>query len=208
MRTITATYNIYKYEELSDNAKQKVKDSCLALRSDVFHEDVINNLGSLFGYNKLKVQYSLSYCQGDGLNIYGEVSAEDIFDCLAKSDMYHTSLEKYADFMTDAEKDTILYYAYYCGSIELPYNRHYCYYLADRISFADDWFGSLAYEDYENIQIETIRKFEELVQDIFYTLCKDYENSGYEYLYEVGDEDMQDMCDANGWEFYEDGTLF
>lgn len=207
MRTITATYNIYKYEELSESAKESVKGWYLPMRNDDFCDYVKHDIKRLFDNADVKVQYSLASCQGDGLNIYGEVSAEDIFDCLAKSNEY-TLLAKYADVMTDAEKDTILYYAGYCNDIELPYNHHYCYCLADRISFADDWFDSLEYEDYENIQIETIRKFEELVQDIFHTLCKYYENDGYEYLYEISDEEMQELCEANEWEFYIDGTLF
>ena len=207
MRTITTTHNIYQYHELSDSAKQKVKYEYLPMRNDDFCDYVKHDIKHLFDDADVKVQYSLNSCQGDGVNIYGVVSAEDIFNALAKSGDY-TLLEKYADFMTDAEKDTILYYADYCNDIELPYNRHYCYCLADYISFADDWRDSLEYEDYENIQIETIRKFEELVQDIFHTLCKDYENGGYKYLYEISDEEMQELCEANEWEFYIDGTLF
>lgn len=205
--TITTTHNIYKYHELSDYAKQNVKDEYLPVRNDDFSDYVKYDIKRLFDDADVKVQYSLNSCQGDGVNIYGSVSAEDIFSCLAKSDEY-TLLAKYADVMTDAEKDTILYYAEYCNDIELPYNRRYCYCLADHINFADDWRDSLEWEDYENIQIETIRKFEELVQDIFHTLCKDYENGGYEYLYEISDEEMQELCEANEWEFYGDGTIY
>ena len=51
-------------------------------------------------------------------------------------------------------------------------------------------------------------KFEALVRDIFYKLCKSYENWGYEYFYEISDEDLEDMCEANGYEFLADGTVF
>ena len=207
MRTITITKNVYAYDELSESAKQKVKDWYLPMRNDDFSDYVNHNVKYLFDGSDVKVQYSLSYCQGDGLNIYGKVYAEDIFNALAKSDKY-TILEKYADAMTDAEQDTILYYAGLCNDIELPYNRNYCYCMADYINFADDWRDSLEWEDYENIDIVTIHKFENLVQDIFNTLCSDYENDGYEYLYEINDEEMQETCEANEWEFYEDGTIF
>lgn len=207
MRTITITKNVYTYDELSESAKQKVKDWYLPMRNDDFSYYVNHNVKYLFDDADVNVQYSLGYCQGDGLNIYGKVYAEDIFNALAKSDKY-TILEKYADVMTDAEQDTILYYAGLCNDIELPYNRHYCYCLADYINFADDWCDSLEWEDYENIDVVTIHKFENLVQDIFNTLCSDYENGGYEYLYEINDEEMQETCEANEWEFYEDGTIF
>lgn len=207
MRTITITNNIYKYHELSDDAKQNVKYWYLPMRNDDFSDYVNYHVKRLFDGSDVKVQYSLNSCQGDGLNIYGRVYAEDIFNCLAKSDEY-TLLAEYADVMDENEKDTILYYAGLCSNIELPYNRHYCYCMADYIDFAGEWRNQLEWEDYEGIEVETIHKFEGLVQDIFNTLCSNYESCGYEYLYEISDEEMQETCEANEWEFYADGTLY
>lgn len=209
MRIETVTYHVYKYNELSEDAKQKVKDDYLSddYRPYLFNEDLEWYLEDLFGKNDLKIQFSLGYCQGDGLNIYGNVYAEDIFNALAKSDKYPI-LEKYADVMTDAEKDTILYYAGICNDIELPCNNRYCYCIADRISFADDWIDTLEWEDYEDIQKDTILKFEGLVQDIFSALCGQFEKDGYKYFYEISDEEMEETCEANEWEFHENGKLF
>ena len=83
MRTATINYEVYKYGELTEGAKEKVKAWYLEGREPfVFTEDCEMDLENLFGENDLKVQYSLGYCQGDGFNIYGKVYAESIFKCL------------------------------------------------------------------------------------------------------------------------------
>ena len=165
------------------------------------------DLENLFGKNDLNVQYSLSSCQGDGFNIYGKINAENIFNCLEKHNG-GTHLEKFEDVLTDKEKKTILAYAEECGAINLPMNKLYCYSLADYIDVYNDWEISLMYADYTDINVDVLKKFEEVVRGIFHTLCKVYEKWGYEYFYEIADEDMEEMCESNGYEFLEDGTVY
>lgn len=204
--TITKTYDVYKYNELSDSAKEKVKEWYLQGQEPfIFSEDCKQDLYNLFGDNDLDVQYSLGYCQGDGFNIYGKIDAEDIFNCLEKHNG-GTQLAKFENVLTEKEKKTILHYAEECGEIELPMNSRYCYSLADYIDIAEDWEYKLV--DYKNLNTEAIKKFEKLVRDIFGTLCRSYEKWGYEYFYEISDEDLEEMCEVNGYEFLEDGTIF
>lgn len=209
MRTATVDYEVYKYGELSDEAKEKVRAWYLEGQEPyVFTEDCEMDLENLFGENDLKVQYSLGYCQGDGFNIYGEIYAESILNCLAKHNG-GVQLEKFENVLTDKEKRTILNYAEKCNAIELPMNRRYCYSLADYIEFAEDWEYQLEnYFDYKNINTEVLKKFEELVKEIFDTLCTSYEKWGYEYFYEISEEDLEEMCEANEYEFLADGTIF
>ena len=37
---------------------------------------------------------------------------------------------------------------------------------------------------------------------------KGYEKGGYKYFYEVDEEELAEICEANGWEFYESGEFF
>ena len=37
---------------------------------------------------------------------------------------------------------------------------------------------------------------------------KDYEKNGYAYFYEIDDKDLEELCEANDYEFLEDGTVF
>lgn len=209
MRTEMVAYNVYKFNELNDNAKEKVKQWYLdGQETYIFSEDCKEDLRNLFGKNDLDVQYSLSYCQGDGFNIYGKIYAEDIISCLEKHNG-GTQLEQFEDVLTEKEKKTILHYAKRCGAIELPMNNRYCYSLADYIDIVEDWEYELKYSyEYKNINVEALNKFEKMVRDIFGILCNSYEKWGYEYFYEISDEDLEEMCEANGYEFLEDGTLF
>lgn len=204
--TITKTYDVYKYNELSNSAKEKVKEWYLQGQEPfIFSDDCKQDLYNLFGNNDLDVQYSLGYCQGDGFNIYGKIDAENIFNCLEKHNG-GTQLAKFENVLTEKEKKTILHYAEECGEIELPMNSRYCYSLADYIDIAEDWEYKLV--DYKNLNTEVIKKFEKLVRDIFRTLCRSYEKWGYEYFYEISEEDLEEMCEVNEWEFLEDGTIF
>ena len=209
MRTATIEYQIYKYMELSDEAKAKAKEWCLEGREPfVFTEMCEEDLYNLFGENDLKVQYSLAYCQGDGFNIYGKVDAESIIECLEKHNG-GTQLEQFENVLTEKEKKTILHYAELCGEIELPINNRYCYCIARYVDVAEEWEYILEnHFDYSNINKEALEKFENLVQEIFEELCRSYEEQGYEYFYEISEEDLEEMCEANGYEFLADGTVF
>ena len=209
MRTATIEYNVYSYNELSEEAKEKVKAWYLEAQEPfVFSEDCKQDLENLFGENGLDVQYSLGYCQGDGFNIYGKIDAESIFKCL-EAHSGGVQLEKFEGVMTDKEKKTVLHYAERCGEIELPRNNGYCYCIADYIDIAEEWAYNLEnYFCYRAINMKTLKKFEAMVKEIFEILCKDYEKQGYEYFYEISEEDMEDICEANGYEFLEDGTVF
>lgn len=209
MRTATVEYKIYKYNELSEKAKEKVKQWYLEGREPfVFTEMCEEDLYNLFGKNDLHVQYSLGYCQGDGFNIYGKINAENIFKCLENHNG-GSQLEKFENVLTDKEKKTILNYADECGDIELPSNNRYCYCIAEHIDIADNWEYHLeCYSGYANINKKVLDKFEKLVHEIFTELCNSYEKQGYEYFYEISEEDLDEMCEANGYEFLEDGTTF
>lgn len=209
MRTECVQYNVYKYNELDESAKEKVKRWYLdGLDADFFADDCKEDLYNLFGKNDLKVQFSLASCQGDGFNIYGEIDAESIFNCLENHNG-GTQLAEFEDIMTDKEKKTILHYANECGNIKLPMNNRYCYSLTDYIDIKDDWMYDLEwYSGYSNINVDALVKFEKLVRDIFGKLCNSYEKQGYEFFYEIGEQDLEEWCEANEYEFLEDGTVF
>ena len=108
--TVVTTYEIYTYDELSGEAKEKVKQWYLeGQEADIFTDICKEDLNNLFGENDLDVQYSLSYCQGDGFNIYGQIKAKQIFECLENNNG-GTQLEEFKGVLTDEEKKTILCY--------------------------------------------------------------------------------------------------
>lgn len=209
MRTkiVLSKFNLYKYNELSEQAKETVKEWYLNGKEPcIFTDYCLEDLKNTFGDNDLKVQYSLNSCQGDGLNIYGSVNVENIIHYLK-----NCPRKKHENVLTNEEIKTLLLYNKWCSDISLQYNLNYSYSLADRIEFAEEWKNELEWMDSTNenvINISLLEKFEKLVRDIFTLLCKEYESDGYDYFYETSEEELTETCEANEWEFLEDGSFY
>lgn len=211
MEVVAREYKVYNYSELSEDAKEKAKQWYLDddFRPSEFENIYTEDLHYLFNNSDLKMQFSLSYCQGDGLNIYGKLDLMDVFAAIRDADHSGEQFKQYKDLFSEHEQKTIEAYMEACGrEIELPYNRHYCYCVDDRVDFADEWIEILEYCRYKNIQIDTIRKMEKLVGMMFENLSATYEKYGYDYFYNADDEVVNEACEANGWRFLEDGTFF
>ena len=211
MEVVTREYKVYNFSELSEDAKEKAKKWYLDddFRPQEFENIYTEDLHYLFNNSDLKMQFSLSYCQGDGLNIYGKLDLMDVFATIRDTDHSGEQFKQYKDLFSEHEQKTIEAYMEACGrEIELPYNRHYCYCVDDRVDFADEWIEILEYCRYKNIQIDTIRKMEKLVGMMFENLSATYEKYGYDYFYNADDEVVNETCEANGWRFLEDGTFF
>lgn len=211
MRTITETYNVYRYDELSDDAKEKVKQWYLDddFRPYEFTEIYEQDLQNILPDSELKLQYSLNYCQGDGLNIYGELNINNILN-LPTSHFCGDEFDDMIGYFTEKEIKTIQCYMREVGNeIKLPQNNHYCYCIVDRIDFVDDWFYELEdYSHFRNINRDVLEKLEKYVIIVMERLCSDYEKYGYDFFYNVDDEVIEETCEANEWEFLEDGTFY
>lgn len=205
MRTITKEFNIYKYNELSQVAKEKVKEFYLKAQEPCIFEELCNEeLHDMF-HTDLNVQFSLSYCQGDGFNIYGKIGVDDILNALITI----PTLPKY-QFLTVENIKKLSKFGEICGRIELPENRFYCYSVSDRIDFCNDWIEDLT--DYcialDRKDRDLIFKFQQIVRKLFSELCNEYEKRGYEFFYETTEENIADWCEYNEFEFYEDGSIY
>ena len=189
MREATITVNVYKYEELCEKSKERVKTDYLqeCRTACEFSEICENELSVLFPHSSLRVEYSLSYSQGDGLNIYGVLDLEDalmrvMFDMGDEEQYILTKL---------LDKN---HYTY-----RMRQNGRYSYSICDRHFYVEDLIPEN--EDDEAVMSALVR--ENLVE-----LCGTFEQMGYEFFYEVSDEDMREICEANDWEFTADGEFF
>lgn len=207
MKTITKEYNVFKYEELSENAKEKAKQWYLESQdAEIFTMMCKHDLETLFPGSTLDVQYSLSCCQGDGFNIYGKVNLQDIFNILENGSAPNI-VEDFEPF-TEKEKRTLRFYNNYCD-ISLPENdTRYSYCVIDYIDLLIDWEHELEYYCVRNINKETIQKLENAIIRIFSNLCEIYEENGYNYFYEVDEKTLSEYCSENDIEFLEDGSIF
>ena len=208
--TITKTYNVYDFSELSEEAKEKAKSWYLdGQEPEIFTENCEENLAYLFPNSDLKVQYSLSYCQGDGLNIYGELDPLNVIALLREKKCGDTFSEADKSFSAREEKIIKAYIKIFRFKISLPMNTtHYSYCVANKTDFANEWIEELEYNQFRSIKTGVIRKFERIVVSVFRKLAAQYEKAGYEYFYEISDEDMKEICEANEYMFLKDGTYF
>lgn len=195
MREATIKVNVYKYEELCEKAKEHVKTEYLQeCRTPYeFSELCEDELNTLFPHSSLKVEYSLSYSQGYGLNIYGVLDLED-------------ALMRVSPDLTD-EEHYILIKVLGCNhyTYRMRQNGRYSYCICDRHCYVEDLIPEN--EDDEAV-MSALAKFNHLVRQNLVGLCDKFERLGYEYFYTVSDNEMIEISDVNGWEFTADGEFF
>lgn len=198
MRTEIIEKKIYTFSELSKESKETVKQWYLNGQESFIFSDMVNeDLSSFFKSSELKIEYSLSYCQGDGLNIYGKLDIVDMFEKLEIEEERQKELLDIFDFDTRMElsqhKDNYGYSLKFKDKKEIS---DYIY----------DMCVEELKEDSEKYKIAESFLFS--VLDYMEKLDKEYEESGYNYFYEISDEELQEACDSNGCEFLEDGTIY
>lgn len=212
MRIVKLEYKVYEFKELSEEAKDNVRKWYIddEFRCEILTETYKNDLHYLFPNSKLDIQWSLNSRQGDGVNIYGELDLVDVFTVIRNREYAGNTFKDFWDYLTEKEQKTIEAYMEVNGRVvELPYNNsHYSYCVSDGIEFAWDWIENLEYQQYKNIKTKIIQKMEKLIGDMFSDLCRKYEEDGYKFLYHPDDEEIEGDCEANEWEFLEDGTFF
>lgn len=208
MREITVTFNVCTYNELSEEAKKKAKEEYLddSFRGETFTEMCQDVIEEKFPLSNLAVQWSLSSCQGDGVNIYGELDLNDILKIDSDPDSWSGNGQR---MFTEKDRKTIIAYADEIGwKLKLPMNRRYCYCVADQIDFIGDMEYDLVCAGYRDIKKDVLEKLHVFVVKIIKSMCNALEEIGYEYLYTVEDEEISEISEANGWEYLEDGSFF
>lgn len=205
MRKIEKT--VYTFDELSDKAKSRAREWLLddTIRAQLFEDDVNEELKYLFPKSNLHVEFSLGYCQGDGLNTCGEF---DFSDMLTVSQRASHVSDPLCNF-TDKEKARLTFYIPYVGKYTFESNTHYCY----SCKFIDmkymehtahEWIESLKYDCIRDIDFNLIRRFLHVSFEWMEAYDRETEKAGYEYLY-PDDETLSEECIINGYEFFENG---
>lgn len=157
MRKITEIreFNVYKFAELSQAAKEKVRDWYLeGQESCIFTEDCMMRLKELFPNSDLEVQYSLGYCQGDGFNIYGEIRLDEL-------------LEKIAENFTEKEMKFFKWaFSKYDTTFKMASNNHYCYCICSRNDFMENIFYEMDNWYFRNIPEKQWKNSTNLLENI------------------------------------------
>ena len=208
MREIIKKFNVYQYSELSDEAKAKVRSWYIddPVRSEELTFLINQDLENLFPNSELKVEWSLSYCQGDGVNVYGDLCFMDLVN-MVQNHLCGDNYKAFENFFSPKEIKTAKFYSEYCGDVKLPTNRMgytYCY--VSQIDLEADFTYEMSY--FRNINLDLLGKMETYVKMVISKYCLDWEEVGYKYFYEPDEEEIEETCEMNEWEFLEDGTYY
>lgn len=192
MVTITKKINLYKYNELDEKAKKQAKQDFLKARyeldNDIFTEIAMEIIGNYFQFTDgLEIQYSLSSCQGDGVNIYG------------KFDLQNVEGMEWLKSEVDSFKLTPNYRYYYSLKSQTETKT------VDKIISEFEYTSG---HEITDLQVMEIRKMVETVFEKLEKAEREIEEYGYKFFYEVSDEEMEEYADANGILYLDDGTEY
>lgn len=163
MKTIEV--QLFSFSELSDEAKEKAiskwyeVEDCPFLTENLTErvKELLNEKG--IDFEDIKLMYSLSYCQGDGLCFTGTLRNKE-------------------------------------GKCEITHNCRY--YFASSVTM--DWFHNDNEENTEPI---------EEIKNAYFDICKKVEKQGYEEIeYRMNFDEFSELCEDNGYEFYENGEMY
>ena len=213
MKTVTTTYNLYSFNELAPDVQQKIieRERQYLLedpdKTDIFSDMIETEYKEEFPHSELSVQYSLCYCQGDGLNTYGTVTIED----MKKHIIINPVLLQFFN-----EIDFTYFY--------LPENRTlYSYSYADRFDLIqaieidnqhdiETIIENSTFYNNKNMILEELENLNDQICSFWTIFNEHWERKGYNFFYVITDEDVLEFIEANmGLDvecFTEDGQYY
>lgn len=196
-------FKVYYFEELSEQAKKKAiedfrrRGTWEQWDNDVLSEYFKERLMEYGFYDDVQIEFSLGYCQGDGVAFYGEID-------------FSVWLENHQDHFTKKELKRLEWLNYEFGiglsTTRNSYGYHYSHYNTMDINVACDGYIGLRDSD---LLDEVLNEVEELLKDEVVELSHEFERIGYEEIeYKNSDEYIIESIIVNEYEFMEDGSMF
>ncbi len=189
----TIEIKVYRFDELSETAKEKAIELWYENEDYPFlSEDILSFISDNDTFfSNVKLQYSLGYCQGDGLSFSGSF------------DFVKWVNEKYN--FKESIKNALIKIIY---SVESTGNSgRYCYASKNDITF-DESLNSGILSDLSNLY-QLIDDIVSDISDYYIDLCEKAEKYGYSVLdYRMNESEMNDLCTANDYYFYESGEMY
>lgn len=194
-RTITKTYTLYTFGELSDDAKEVVREYYLEHVRDAqdLNDCFDSQLADIFPDSNINVEW----CYSDGLSLWGRFNLYELLDHLWVK-------------LSDKAQRFLSWYFLYFGiddayEIPMPYKGHVVY---DNKCFTTPIVLSMEGAHMRGIPYDVLNEFDIDIREFISSLCADFYHAVQEYFDYVDDDEIISWCDANDLEFYSDGTLY
>lgn len=210
MKTILKEIKLYKYGELSKEAKEKANDKYLEFyRHECdFFEDVIKNSlenEGVSGVECIDVEWNLGYSQYDYVKILGNIYFEDLSDELKNKFYKGLSDEELKFFKQFEEYSKICFRELYAGSS--------CVEIEVRLSATPEELYDLGldndfkFEDKEKYY-KISPKIDKNIEEWYEEVCEEYKEIGYKYFFEGDEEEIKEYYEAEGQLFLESGEMY
>jgi hypothetical protein len=191
----TIEIQLYKFDELSDESRQNAiemqRNSKYNIYLDSFNDNAHEQIIDAGFRGKIKLQYSLSYCQGDGLS----------FSC----DYFDKLNDLFIEILGEGKQKTIDCLINNCSfKMENTNNRYYFASKNDLDFYLDNYYV----KSQSNIDL-VIEKVKEKLEDLYIDLCKSLEKQGYNEIdYQNSDEYISEMLISNDYDFTKNGVMY
>lgn len=197
MKTVTETFDIYTFDELTDKAKQKAM--CYYEQDltdcDAFTDGCLNFLHDLFPHSHLKVEYDLSMCQGDYFNFYGSLDLGDLYAHIS-SKLSSKQIKFYKHVLKE-----------WADSCEIPCGNWYDNSTVTSTPILDASVSDMEVYGYSNIPYSDIETINSIASDYLLEVCKSLKNEGYSYFYPDSDY-IREYYNDNEYYFTADGKPY
>lgn len=207
MRTQVIHKNVYTFDELSDDAKQKV---CMGEGEHVFYDFVYEDIVRMAEILGIEIDtrpvrlmgggtrqdpciYWQLFCQGDGACFTGTYRyAKGSVKAMKAEAPHDETLQRIAQTLQDVQRK----HFYRLWAKITHRDRYYHAYSMD-IEVDDREYPYRDIGDAEDAVKECLRDFANWM----------YKRIEAEYEYQTSEERVRLMAEANEWEFYEDGSF-
>lgn len=210
--------NLYKFEELSDDAKKNAIENYREsmdwqIESEFITEKFVEKLSDM-GYPIDDLEWRLNYSQGDGVAFYGEVDIDKVMDRLKRKG-YDLNYDLYKAI--DNENLTITARIY-----RNSFGYRYSHYNTMKVEIDGDSIETMMEYLYGYLDSDTdeyVDKYNEIynflldLRDCIHNdikgVSKQLEEEGYNDIeYYSSDEAITETLIANEYEFTEDGVMY
>ena len=207
MKKIVKEINIYKFDELKEDTQNKIikdfKEILINDNFDMLSENFNYILKDNYKLYNFEINYSLSYCQGDGVCFYNNKYNLLSYEVLKNKDTKNANIfEKYI-IENDLINDELLQY------LENGYNLG-IFKRNSNYSYAATCFIDYEYY-YNDDEKEAINKYIDSLVNILYKLyiniCEELEKIGYSN-YNVSDQEVKEYISDQEFEFLENGEIY
>lgn len=192
--------NVYKFEELTEDAQQKVIEYFQNNNDFYYDADYDKEILKEKGFTNTDIYYDVSYCQGSGACFDGRINVPFFLDAF---------FEYTTDMSFIRRKTVLVSLVNDYASFSINANSFGWHYNHEKTRYIDYDYNDYCGYRLSKLFVSFLKEFVSFIEDARLTESKElFQRIRTEYEYQNSVEAIKEMIACNEYEFYEDGTLF